>query len=86
MLLAGDGKGNFTPLSMQRSGIVIPGDGKSLVKLQSSDSSLIVVSGQNRGKLGLFRCENHTLSIALKPYDQAAIVHLKDDRSYREEL
>jgi len=86
LLLAGDGKGNFKPVAMQRSGIVIPGDGKSLVKLMSSDSSLIVVSGQNRGQLGLFKSENQTLSIAVEPYDHAAIIHLDENRSYREEI
>lgn len=86
LLLAGDGKGNFTPISMQKSGIVIPGDGKSLVKLQASDGSLLVASGQNRGELGLFRSENQKRSVAIESYDHAAIVHLQNNRSYREEI
>ncbi|MCK4989973.1 MAG: hypothetical protein KAS29_05785, partial [Bacteroidales bacterium] len=86
LLLRGDGKGNFEPMPMQQSGIIIPGDGKSLAKLQSSDSALLVISGQNRGKLGLFKSECTYSSIALDPFDQAAIVHLKDQRSYREEI
>ncbi len=85
LLLEGDGRGNFTPVAMQRSGILIPGDGKSLVSLMSSDSSLVVVSGQNRGELGLFRRANRVPSVALEPYDCAAIVHLENNRSYREE-
>jgi len=86
LLLTGNGRGDFAPVSMQRSGILIPGDGKSLAKLLSSDNSLLVVSGQNRGKLGLFRCENKISSIALEPYDHAAIIHLSDNRTYREEF
>ncbi len=86
LLLAGDGRGNFSPVAMQRSGIVIPGDGKSLARLMSSDSSMLVVSGQNRGELGLFRNENRNHSIALDPYDLTAIVHLDNNRSYREEF
>jgi hypothetical protein len=86
LLLEGDGSGNFKPLSMQRSGIIIPGDGKSLVKLQASNGSLVVVSGQNRGKLGLFRQQNQIPSVNVGPYDHAAIVHLKNNRSYREEI
>ena len=71
---------------MQQSGIIIPGDGKSLVKLLTADSALVVVSGQNQGKLGLFRSEYPYRTLALAPGDQAAIVHLQDGRSYREEF
>ena len=86
LLLCGNGKGDFEPMTMQQSGIIIPGDGKSLAKLQASDSALLVISGQNRGKLGLFKSECTYSSIALDPFDHAAIVHLKDQRSYREEI
>ena len=86
LLLRGDGKGNFEPMPMQQSGIIIPGDGKSLAKLQSSDSALVVLSGQNRGKLGLFKSDYSYMSLALGPDDHAAIVHLQDERTYREEI
>ncbi|MDF1576639.1 MAG: VCBS repeat-containing protein [Bacteroidales bacterium] len=86
MLLQGDGKGNFNPLSMQNSGIIIPGDGKSLVKLQAGDGSLLVISAQNRGPLGLFRSSIPYHSIELEPHDVAAIVHLQESLSYREEF
>ncbi|MEA3478494.1 MAG: hypothetical protein U9R60_09980, partial [Bacteroidota bacterium] len=76
----------FEPMPMQQSGIIIPGDGKSLVKLQNSDSALVVITGQNRGKLGFFKSEYAYKSLALEPFDHAAIVHLQDERSYREEI
>lgn len=86
LLLAGDGKGNFEALSMQESGILIPGDGKSLVKLQSSNGSLVVVSGQNQGKLAMFRSSKSYHSMPLLHNDFAVIVHLKNQRSYRQEV
>lgn len=86
LLLRGDGKGNFEPMNMQQSGIIIPGDGKSLARLQASDSTLMVISGQNRGKLGLFKSKYSYQSIALEPNDYAAIVHLQEMGSYREEI
>lgn len=86
LLLVGDGQGSFDPVRMQESGIVIPGDGKSLVKILASDGSLVVVSGQNQGKLGMFRSEVSYKSIGLKPFDCAAIIHLKDQRTYRQEI
>jgi hypothetical protein len=36
LMLKGDGKGGFKPLSIMQSGIYIPGDGKGFVKLQSA--------------------------------------------------
>jgi hypothetical protein len=85
-LLKGDGSGHFAPLTMQQSGILIPGDGKSLVKLQAADGALLVASGQNRGKLGLFERKNPGQTLEAEPGDCAAIVHLQDGRSYREEI
>ncbi len=86
LLLAGDGKGDFQALTMQESGILIPGDGKSLVKVKSSDGSLVVVSGQNQGKLGMFRSGQNSYSLLISPFDCAVIVHLENQRSYREEI
>ena len=40
LLLKGDGKGNFKPLSILQSGIYIPGDGKALVKLQGHQENI----------------------------------------------
>ena len=87
LLLTGDGQGNFTPASMQHSGICIPGDGKSLVQLQAADGSTLVAAGQNRGLLKVFKNEiSAGKTVALKPADCAAIVHLQNGRSYRMEL
>jgi hypothetical protein len=87
LLLTGDGKGNFTPLAMQQSGICIPGDGKSLVELLGAHNNRLVVAGQNKGGLKVF---SHKISngkaISLSPNDCVALVHLKDNRSYRVEL
>jgi hypothetical protein len=86
LLLKGDGLGNFDPLPMQQSGILIPGDGKSLSSLMAPDSSLVVISGQNRGKLGMFKSTIPYRVLALEPGDHAAFVHLQDGRSFREEV
>ena len=86
LLLQGDGSGNFKPLPMQYSGIIIPGDGKSLARLQVSDSEMVILCGQNRGKLGIFRNQYRYRSIPLETDDRTAIIHLRDGRSYREEV
>jgi enediyne biosynthesis protein E4 len=86
MLLQGNGQGDFHPVPMLQSGIIIPGDGKSLVKLQAQDSSLLIASGQNQGPLGLFQSSVPYHTVVVNPFDCAAIIHLKDSLSYREEL
>jgi len=86
LLLKGDGHGNFDPVPMQQSGIIIPGDGKSLAKLMASDSAMVIISGQNRGKLGLFKDEFGYRSLPVESGDHAAIIHLRAGKSYREEI
>src|SRR4029077_5281699 len=54
LLLKGDGKGNFQPLSILQSGIYIPDDGKALVKLQGANSKYLVAASQNKDYLKLF--------------------------------
>ncbi len=54
LLLQGDGKGNFTPLSIQQSGFYLPGNGKSLTAFKSADGHQLVAATQNRGFLKVF--------------------------------
>jgi hypothetical protein len=55
LILQGDGKGNFKPLTILQSGIYIPGNGKGLAKLKSSDGNYLLVASQNKGRLKVFR-------------------------------
>lgn len=54
LVLKGDGKGGFEPLSIAESGIFIPGNGKGLAALKSSSGKLLLVAGQNKGALKIF--------------------------------
>jgi hypothetical protein len=55
LVLKGDGKGHFKPLTMMQSGIYIPGSGKALVKLKGSNGKYLLVAGQNKGPLKVFQ-------------------------------
>jgi len=55
LVLAGNGKGGFTPMNMRESGFLVPGDGKALVKLNSTDQSPLYIASQNRGELLAFQ-------------------------------
>lgn len=54
-VLLGDGKGGFTPLSVQESGFYAPGDVKSLALVKGADGHALIVVGNNNGKLQAFR-------------------------------
>ena len=54
LLLLGDGKGNFKPLSIQQSGIYIPGDARALVKLKNAKGIDLFAASQNKGALKVF--------------------------------
>ncbi|HEX4957941.1 MAG TPA: VCBS repeat-containing protein [Lacibacter sp.] len=53
LVLKGDGKGKFQPLSILESGIFIPGSGKQLVHFPFNNR-IAVAASQNRGGLKLF--------------------------------
>ncbi len=50
LLLAGDNKGNFTPLSLQQSGICMKGDIRSVVELKSKSKDTYIIAGANNEK------------------------------------
>ncbi len=86
LMLKGDGKGNFTPQSILQSGIYIPGDGKALVKLQSSTGSLMIAASQNKGALKLFELKRKVKNIKINPDDVSAIIRYQNGSSRKEEF
>jgi hypothetical protein len=80
LLLKGDGAGHFTPLSITRSGIYIPGNGKALVKLQGSSGRYLVAASQNHGPLKLYQLNKTPLTVKLEPDESRAILHFTDGR------
>ena len=55
LMLKGNGKGGFTPLTIQQSGIYIPGDGKALVKLRGAGGEYMIAASQHTDNLKLFK-------------------------------
>ena len=63
LILKGDGKGDFKPMSILQSGIYIPGDGKALVKFLDNNGDLIIAASQNKDALKFFKLKKKN-----KPY------------------
>ncbi len=85
LILRGDGKGGFTPLNIVQSGIFIPGNGKALVKLRSSDGKYLIAASQNKGPLKVFELNKDCSFLVLNADDVSAIMVYKDGRRQKRE-
>jgi len=86
LFLKGDGKGNFTPLSIVKSGIFIPGDGKSLAELRGANGNCLLAAGQNRGPLKVLELKRKIRQFPVKPSDVSALITYKNGSHRKEEF
>lgn len=86
LILKGDGKGGFSPLTIMQSGFYIPGDGKALVKLMGAHGDYLIAASQNRDALKIFELKRPVKTIRLKPMDAYAIIKYKNGRITRREF
>ena len=86
LLLKGDGAGGFTPLSMQQSGICIPGNGRALVQLRDPSGGDLVAASQNKDELKLYALKRKTGSISVNPDDVSALIRFKNGKVQKEEF
>ncbi len=86
LLLKGDGSGGFRPLTMQQSGIYIPGNGRALVKLLGAKGNYLVAASQNKNDLKLYTLKRRAGSILVKPDDVSAVVNFRNGRKEKKEL
>jgi hypothetical protein len=86
LLMKGDGKGNFKPLTILQSGIFIPGNGKALVKLVAANGSYLAVASQYRGPVKVFELKRKISTLKLMTGDVSALITYKDGRTQKEEF
>jgi hypothetical protein len=86
LVLKGDGKGGFVPLSILQSGLFIPGNGKALVKLKNGRGQTLLAASQNRGPLKLFLLRQDAADLPLNPNDVSALLHLRNGGKQKQEL
>ncbi|NNV56659.1 VCBS repeat-containing protein [Limnovirga soli] len=85
LVLKGNGKGNFTPQTILQSGLFIPGDGKALVKIRNNKGNCLLVAGQNRGPIKVFKLKANVQCIPLQPADVSAIIEYKNGTVQKQE-
>ena len=86
LMLKGDGKGGFKPLSILQSGIYIPGDGKALVKLRDTKGNLLLAASQHRDTLKVFKLNASAKSIKVNPNDAYALIKYKNGKTEKQEF
>ncbi|MGI4804981.1 MAG: FG-GAP repeat domain-containing protein, partial [Janthinobacterium lividum] len=86
LMLKGDGKGNFKPLSILQSGIYIPGNGKALVKLQSNSGKYLLAASQNKDNLKVFQLNKNVSCMKLKPLDISALITYNNNSISKQEF
>lgn len=86
LVMLGDGKGSFEPLTILQSGIFIPGDGKALIKCQGINNQYLLAASQNNGPVKIFRSNTVKKTIALLRDDKYCIYKLKNGKKRKEEF
>ncbi|MGN6178343.1 MAG: FG-GAP-like repeat-containing protein, partial [Mucilaginibacter sp.] len=86
LLLKGDGKGGFSALSIAKSGIYLPGDGKALVKLKGAANSYLLATSEHAGPVKIFQLNSNVSMLKISDTDQSAIITYKDGRHTKQEF
>jgi len=86
LMLKGDGKGNFKPLSILQSGIYIPGNGKALVKVAGAHGDYLLAASQNRDEMKIFELKRSVHLIKLQPMDVFATIKYKNGKISKQEF
>jgi hypothetical protein len=86
LMLKGDGKGNFKPLTIQQSGIYIPGNGKALVKLRGAKGQYMLAATQYKDAIKVFELKKPVKTVKLQPLDMFAQVKYKNGKTAKQEF
>ncbi len=85
LLLQGNGKGGFKPLSILQSGFYLPGNGKGLVKMQGANGRYLIAGSQNAGPVKVFEQKSKLKTLRLLPDDRSAELTYRDGSIQKQE-
>lgn len=87
LMLKGNGKGDFTPLTQATTGFYVPGNAKGLAQMASPDGRRMVIATQNRGPLKVFGQAAAPMKwLPLQANDAYALIQTNDGKTHRQEL
>lgn len=91
LYLHGDGTGNFSPVTLQKSGFFVPGDAKGLATVHTAKNEDVIIATQNQDSIIVYR-KNMTLNeniskwILLQPTDFCADITYKNGHQRHQEF
>jgi hypothetical protein len=85
LVMKGDGKGGFRPLSIAESGYMANGNMKGLLRLASSEGKWLSATSQNRDVIRFHRAAKPARKVDLATGETSVILHFKDGKSRKEE-
>lgn len=86
LLLKGNGKGNFTPISLEKSGYCVTGDAKALVRVMNPQGQLRTITSQNKSILKVFDYHFPVKVVPLQANETTALIKFKNGKTRREEI
>ncbi|GAB3987768.1 VCBS repeat-containing protein [Spirosoma daeguense] len=86
LVLKGDGKGNFVPLSMAKSGFYVPGNAKAMVNLPDNQGRSQLVISENRGPLRVFSVTQPQTFSPVDSRTTTLTIQLKNGQLRRQEI
>lgn len=86
LVLRGDGKGGFVSLTMQQSGLYVPGNARAIVSWPDAAGRCRVAVSQNRGLMRILATQSPRTFTPVDARTCAVDVRLKNGRTRREEL
>jgi len=86
LVLKGDGKGGFKPMSIAKSGIYIPGNGKALVKLRDNKGNLLLAASQHEDFMKVFQLNSGPKAILPAANDSYALITYKNGQTEKQEF
>lgn len=86
LVLKGDDKGGFKPLSIMQSGLYLPGNGKALVKFRDKNGGYCMASSEYKGPLKLFMLNAAGRDIDINADDAYALITYRDGRKEKKEF
>ena len=86
LVLLGNGSGSFNALSIEQSGIFIPGNGRAVCMLASATNSPLFAASQNRGQLKFYNLKTQQALIDVPANAVAAELTLANNKKRRVEF
>lgn len=86
LILKGDGRGGFKPMTIAQSGIYIPGNGKALVKLRDNKGNLLLAASQDKGFMKVYQLNFRSNTISPVATDSYALITYKNGKTEKQEF